>query len=67
MSRNEKHLQKAFLENGYSKKEISRALRPSQKQPIDKKTDGKNAFLAYIHKITDCFGIKIKGKPGKVK
>ena len=45
-----KHLDKAFLENGYSKKEISRALHPGHKQPIDKKTDMKSAFLPHIHK-----------------
>jgi hypothetical protein len=46
-----KHLHKAFLENGYSKKEISGALCPSQKQPTDKKADTKSAFLQYIHGV----------------
>jgi hypothetical protein len=51
-----KHLHKAFLENGYSEKEISRALHPSKKQPNDKKTDTKSAFLPYIHGFTDRIG-----------
>ena len=51
-----KHLHNAFLENGHSEKEISRALHPSHKQPTDKKTDTKSAFLPYIHGITDLIG-----------
>ena len=57
-----KHLHKAFLENGYSEKEIlvSRTLCPIHKQPIRKKTDTKSDFLPCIHKITALVGFREK-------
>ena len=57
-----KHLQEAFLANGYTKKEITRALKPSNK-PDNKsaKTSTQTAFLQYIPNITDRIG-KLLGK-----
>ena len=62
-----KLLHKTFLKISYSKKEISRALLQNHKQPIDKKTDTRNAFLSYIHKTTECISRILKKKHDNIR
>ena len=53
-----KHLEEAFLKNGYSRKEIRRAIKPSKgrKVPAIKEKSTTKAFLQYIPKVTDRIG-----------
>ena len=52
-----KHIQTAFLKNGYTLKEIKRATRPNSKTTVEPTVDTQTkAFLEYIPKITDRIG-----------